>query len=77
MALTLVIPRRHLQEVSTLRQASEVFSSLRDESGEGGSTFPDGIVRDGNAVLARVSYNGRVWLPGEWKPGDRPIYDPR
>jgi hypothetical protein len=25
--------------------------------------------------VGRISYNGRIWLPGEWRPDDRPLYD--
>ena len=27
-------------------------------------------------VVARVSWNGRVWAAKPWAPGDAPLYDP-
>jgi hypothetical protein len=57
--LTLRIGRRHKIEVADLEEASRVYQRLRDDSGEGYSTFPDGRVSPGNY---HVSYNGRVWL---------------
>lgn len=73
----LTIRGRHSQAVSTLRDASEAYAKVRDDSGEGASTFPEGVVRAGRLAIGRVSYNGRVWQPGEWKQGDRPLYDNR
>ena len=49
-----------------LAEASRVYCHLRDESGEGASTFPEG-----RAAIYRISYNGRVWL------GKSVVYDPR
>jgi hypothetical protein len=71
--LTLVIGRRHRIPVASLREASTIYSRLRDESGEGGSTWPDGRVGK-----FHVSYNGKVWSKPSrhWKPGDTPVYDP-
>lgn len=40
----------------------------------GGGNWTGGEVRDGGKVVARVSYNGRVWGPGKWKVGDKPIW---
>src|SRR3546814_12578384 len=57
---TLQIGRRHKCEVTSLAQASQVYGRLRDESGEGASTFPDGKITGAGAAL-RVSYNGRIW----------------
>lgn len=53
--------------VESLKEASAFYSKTRDDSGEGASTFPTGIVFDNaGKFLARVSYNGRLWaLNGE------------
>lgn len=48
-----------------LAEASRIYCQLRDESGEGASTFPEG-----RAAIYRVSYNGKVWL------GANVVYDP-
>lgn len=39
--------------------------AIYTESGarEGSSTFPSGFVHEHKAIVARVSYNGRVWNP--------------
>ena len=47
-------------EVSSLEEASRVYSQLRDESLEGASTWPDGKLKTDNGTY-RISYNGRVW----------------
>jgi len=71
----LKIGRRHTVRVLSLEDASCVYQQLRDESGEGGSTFPDGELTIGNRIY-RVSYNGKVWANMEWKSGDAPAYSP-
>ena len=71
--LTLVIGRRHRVWVHSLQQASEVYCKLRDESGEGSRTWPEGRVGK-----HYISYNGRVWAKPsrQWNAGDLPAYDP-
>jgi hypothetical protein len=54
--MILSIGQRVKVMVGSLAEASRVYSQLRDASGEGASTWPDGKV-DGY----RISYNGRVW----------------
>lgn len=71
--LTLKIGSRLTVKVADLTEASERYSEARDASGEGASTFREGRVFDGNKVVARISYNGRIWADKEWSPGDRPI----
>lgn len=64
--------------VKDFAEASAIFDGLRDESGEGGSTFGEGrIYDDAGKMIARISYNGRVWKAGPWKDGDVPLYDNR
>jgi hypothetical protein len=58
--MKLRIGRRSSHDVATLAEASAIYGRERDLSGEGGSTFPDGIITDGK-VRYRVSYNGRIW----------------
>lgn len=47
----------------TLAEVSARYAELRDESGEGGSTWPQAVVRDSETlrVAGVVSYNGKVW----------------
>lgn len=71
--LKLWIDGRGIYRVHTLRHASAAYGQLRDDSGEGASTFPEGRVFRGREEVAKISYNGRVWLPGPWSPGISPI----
>lgn len=63
----LSIPRRYPPtEVVNLNDVSALYWNVREDSGEGASTFPEGIVKNMRGeVVARVSYNARVWAPGE------------
>ena len=77
MTMTLKIGRRYSGPVASFKQASEIYDKMRDDSGEGASTFPWGkILDDRGNVIADVSYNARVWAPGA-NLGDAPIYDSR
>lgn len=68
--MQLKIGKRYLIEVASLEEASRVYCELRDESGEGGSTWPEGKVGQ-----HRISYNGKVWMRA-WTAGEEPVYDP-
>lgn len=59
----LTIPRRVKATThATIREAQVAFQTARDNSGEGGSTWPDGKLVDLIAQKTyRVSYNARVW----------------
>lgn len=73
MALFLQIGRKRY-EVPTLQAASTMFCNARDASGLGASNVPEAFVVDDHGKrVARISYNGRVWPPGEWKAGMVPI----
>jgi hypothetical protein len=75
-ALVLKIGRRFSAPVASLKEASELYDAKRDASEEGASTFPWGdVFDDWNNLVARVSYNARVWAPGA-DIGDTPLYDP-
>jgi hypothetical protein len=62
--------------VASFEEASRVYAQYRDASLEGASTFPNGLILDGNRVIARVSYNARVWPPTPWTHGQTPLFDP-
>lgn len=57
---------REKRTVRSLREASRLMRHYIDQHGLGASDFSGGRVTDpaGNLVT-RVSYNGRVWAPGE------------
>ena len=63
--------------VTDFAEASRVYSDMRDASGLGASRFRDGKIVEGRKTIGRVSYNGRVWRPGEWRQGEQPLYDNR
>lgn len=62
-------------EVASLEEASRKWDSFRDTTGAGASQIGEGarIVDQTGAEVARISYNGKVWPPGEWKPGVKPL----
>lgn len=64
----------HVRLVHSFAEASAIYCEMRDASGEGGSTWRDGRLYRGEEYVARISYNGRVWAPGEWAPGAEPLY---
>lgn len=57
--MTLHIGRRHFP-VDSIAAASAKYSEVRDASGKGASSMPDGRLVDG-AHAYRISYNGKVW----------------
>ena len=72
MAVTLSIGRRFVGEVESLAAAQLKFCKMREESGDGASTFPDGKVKaEGKAY--RISYNGRLW-DGDSQIAEAPDY---
>jgi hypothetical protein len=76
MALTVKIRGRKYAAAS-LQAASEIYEAKRDASGLGYSRFRMGEVYEGETLVAKISYNGRVWPPTEWVSGMLPIYDNR
>lgn len=64
-------------EVATLEEASKLYEKLRDASGLGASRWPSGSVFEGRELAATISYNGRVWPPGNWTADSVPLYDNR
>jgi hypothetical protein len=75
---------RALVAVADLAEASRVYRRLCEENmartGKGASAMPEGLVYDTTGatprLVARVSWNGRVWSPKPWAPGDEPLFDP-
>jgi len=63
---------RKLVEVESYAEASRLYAALRDQSGYGASRMPEGRIYDAatNQLVARLSYNGRIWA------GERCIFDP-
>ena len=62
--------------VGSLEEASLTVRTYLDARGLGASEFRGGEVWRHGEVVARVSYNGRVWGPDGWTPGTAPLFDP-
>jgi hypothetical protein len=61
-------------EVDSLEEASAFAREWIEFHGLGGGNWTGGLVTCPNGgPVARVSYNGRVWPPGEWFPGMSPL----
>ena len=48
----------------SIAEASALYSKLRDESGEGCSTFPMPALRGPQGPLGTLAYNGKVYAIG-------------
>lgn len=68
--------RRVAFNAATLAEASAKYCAARDAAGEGASTFPSPVVYQKGKRLGRLSYNGRIWPPGEWAADTVPLYCP-
>ena len=58
-------------------EASRLYCARRDEMGLGASQFPEALMFVADMPVGRISYNGRIWAPGDWQPDDAPLYDNR
>jgi hypothetical protein len=74
--MILKIGNRASIEVASFQEASQIYAQYRNASLEGASTFPDGTILDGTRTVARVSYNGKIWPPRKWVPGQTPLFNP-
>lgn len=58
-------------------EASQRVRRYIEQHDVGSSNWAGGDVRDHTgALVARVSYNGRVWPPEQWHPGLKPVWEP-
>ncbi len=62
--------------VASYREASEAVRAFIGMRGASQCPRDMGVIADGGKIVARVSYNGRVWAGAAWKVGDVPLYDP-
>lgn len=67
------------RDVGDLEEASKAFRAYVDGNGLGASDLrrDDGTLRVRGKVVARVSYNGRVWSVGRTAGQARLLFDPR
>ena len=69
--MKLIIGKKVFAVVS-LADASVRYQRFRGTKSR--TRVSEGVVTDEQGVvIATVSYNGRVWPPGMWKPGVNPI----
>ncbi len=68
-------PTQRIQ-VNDFMEASRICRAYIAQYDLGGGNWTGGVIRQGQRIIARVSYNGRVWLVGGRKSERRPIYDP-
>ena len=64
---------RHLVEVASFAEASTIYAELRDRSGRGASSMPEGRIygAETGKPVASLSYNAKVW-----DRADRCLFDP-
>ena len=72
-------PPRTVVECDTLKECSAALVAWRDRNGLGSGNMArdcGNVKRDGK-VIARVSYNGRIWTPHDFgHPLKKEITDP-
>jgi hypothetical protein len=62
----------------SLKELSALYSTARDESGEGNSTFPKPTVRNAaGRIIGSFSYNGRIWAGKPTDASRTLVYDNR
>lgn len=60
--------------VASLADASIRYQQFRGTKSR--TRCPEGLVmNEASEVVAKVSYNGRVWAPGPWTPGQQPMLE--
>ena len=60
--------------VASLEEASRACLAYIAEHELGAGNWNGGSVFVGGNLIARVSYNGKVWPPGAWVPGMEPLW---
>lgn len=72
---TLQIGKRKPIRVLSIEDASFAYQAARDMSGQGGSTFPNGVLTIGEKKY-HVSYNGKVWNTKDSWETEAPVFNP-
>lgn len=70
----LIVGRGLKVAVSSYAEASDLYARYRGTRPS--SQMKDGEIWSRGALVARVSYNARIWPPEEWFPGQEPLYSP-
>lgn len=63
-------------EVADYAEASKVARAYIEKNGLGCGNWAGGRIFDGGKVIARVSFNGRVWAGEKWVSGAKPLFPP-
>jgi hypothetical protein len=64
------------KQVASLAEASALYCAARDRGvGRGASKFRPGEIHENGVLIARISYNGKVWPAEDWHPGQVPLLD--
>lgn len=63
MIYTITLRKQRLS-ATTLDRLSSMYAKMRDDSGEGASTFPTPLVRVDGKIVASISYNAKIWTVG-------------
>lgn len=66
------VPRRTLR-VASLADASRACRAYIEHYELGGSNWLSGEVKKSGALVAKISYNGRAWEPGNWPTREIPL----
>lgn len=61
--------------VNSLQEASKVCRDYIERNQLGSGNWTGGMVSEDGKQVARISYNGRIWPPGDWRPGMKPLAD--
>jgi hypothetical protein len=63
-------------EIIDYADASAKCRAYIEDHELGGGNWTGGDIFDGQAIIAHVSYNGRVWpgKHGSWTPGTKPLW---
>ena len=70
------VPSKLLEKVPSFAVASVACRQYIRHYGLGGGNWSGGqVYDDAGKLIARVSYNGRVWPPDSWKPGMMPLWE--
>lgn len=62
--------------VADFSEASAVCRAYIAQHNLGAGNWTGGTIHQGKGIVARVSYNGRVWPVGKWSSEMRPLFDP-
>lgn len=66
--------RKRSVDVKDFAEASKVCREFIERNGLGGGNWNGGEIREGGKIIARVSYNGRVWPDEPFTVEQKPLW---